>query len=542
MPQSHVFSVYAPTVDAISCTCSAWPGESRPMVRGDDGMWTLPADLPDGIHTYTYRLRSRSWFARDQEVEINDPLARFLAPDQRSTAVVIPPPPLAESYVWRHDALPHPEHGELAIYEVFIADLAADGRGTFADLTARLPHLAGLGFTAIELLPLTTADDTKGWGYTPSFFFAVEPRFGSEAELCRLVDEAHGHGLAVIFDGVYNHASRDCPLAHIDHDCYFHHAPKDPDVAWGPQFNYAMSLPGTDEFPARRFIKSKVAHWIREFHFDGIRYDAVSQLRDREFLGELTDWTRDLAGAKPFFAIAECLPLDPALVGINGPMDAWWREEFSQRVRSLLAGDWNGDALEGCIDCRRDGFPSGRDVVNYLASHDTGYTVRHLLERGLDEPAALYRMRLGLVLLFTSVGLPMVWMGDELGCAGATGASAESIPWAALAADPRRADLQALTARLLALRKAHGALRGDGCTTLLRDDDRRLLVVVRWDEAGGRVLIAIHGGDGDVDCRVTAPCPGRWREHVAEEAVDTDPDGGLAFTLGGWEARVWTPA
>jgi 1,4-alpha-glucan branching enzyme len=507
------------------------------MQRGADGTWTLEADLPDGTHTYTYHLVSLSWFQNGKEIDVPDPLGRFVSADRRASTVTIPPSTVAEQYAWKHDAVPHPDHERLAIYEVYVQDFHGSD-GTFAGVEERLAHIADLGFTAIEVMPLTASDTNLGWGYTPCFFFAVEPRFGSEAALCQLVDAAHGRGLVVLFDGVYNHASKDCPLAHLDHDCYFHHAPKDPAVAWGPQFNYALCLPGTTEYPGRHFIKQKVAHWIHLFHFDGIRYDAVSQMQDRDFLAELTPWARDLAGAKPFYAVAECLPVDLALVGPGSPMDACWNEAFSARMRALLAGAWDGDALERCFDCRKDGFPSGRDAVIYLASHDTGYTVRHLLDKGLDEAAALYRHRLGLTVLFTAVGLPMVWMGDEFGCPAPSGQEPRPLDWKLLD-DPRRRGLCDLTRGLLALRARMGALRGDGCAVLHRDDARQVLVVHRWDEAGGRVLIAVHGGDGDVALTVKAPAAGRWHEHILDFVHDTGAEDALLIELGGWQAQVF---
>ena len=536
----HTFSVYAPTTPLISCRCSAWGDEPRAMIRGDDGTWTLEADLPEGTHVYTYHLKSLSWFAKGQEVDVADPLARFLDEKQGATVVVIPPPIGADEYAWKHDAQEHPSHDRLAIYEVYVQDVSEAGGGTFNSVVARLEHIAHMGFTAIELMPITTSDTGKGWGYTPAFFYSVEPRFGSEIELCRLVDEAHGHGMAVFLDGVYNHASKDCPLAHIDHDCYFHHDPKDPGTAWGPQFNYGLNLLGTTEFPARHFIKQKIAHWIQLFHVDGIRYDAVSQIRDRHFLGEMTSWAREIAGAKPFFAVAECLPVERELVGPNGPMDACWRDSFSHGVRRLLSGTWDGDEIERCIDCRKDGFLSGKDVVNFLASHDTGYTARHLLDAGLDEDATLYRMRLGLVLLFTAVGLPMVWMGDEFGCATPCNQEPHPLPWSLIEADPRRAALVSLTRTLLHLRRDHAALRGDDCTILARNDLDGVLIFHRWDGSGGRVLVAFHGAGGDVACRIKAPTGGRWFEHTTGGDQEPDAQGELLFTFGGWQAQVWT--
>lgn len=507
-----------------------------PMIRQPDGTWTLSVELPEGHFTYSFRLNSMSWFAPGKEIDIPDPLSRRLSEDRTRTLLDIPAQLLAESYKWRHDAVLHPGHDRLVIYELYVQDYSRNaGKGTFDDVTAQLAHIAELGCTAIELMPVMLAG---GWGYTPTFFHAVEPRFGNEHALCHLIDEAHAVGMVVFLDNVYNHAGTDCPLAHIDHDCYFHHAPTDPSQAWGPQFNYALNIPGTSEYPARHFIKAKVAHWIQVFHFDGIRYDAVSQIEDHAFLGELVEWTRDLAGEKPFFSVAECLPINYSIVGPSRAMDACWNEPFAQRMRSLLSGHWNVDALGRCCDCRKDGFLSGLNVVNYLGSHDTGHTIRYLMDHGVDESAALYRMRLGFIVLITSIGIPMIWMGDEFGAMDPASSEPQPLPWDLLA-DPRRRELCDLIRGLMGLRRDHAALRGDNCSEIYRDDDQHLLVIHRWDEAGGRILVALHAGDGDRTLKLLAPAPGEWHEHTLNFSHMTDGTGNLQIELAGWQAQVF---
>ncbi len=219
-------------------------------------------------------------------------------------------------------------------------------------------------------------------------------------------------------------------------------------------------------------------------------------------------------------------------------MDACWNEPFTQRMRALLAGQWDGDALGRCYDCRRDGFASGLDAVNYLSSHDTGHTMRYLLDHGLDEGAALYRMRLGFIVLMTSIGIPMIWMGDEFGAMDPANQEPHPLPWDLLE-DPRRRELCDLVRGLLNLRKEHAALRSDNCSELHRDDEQHLLVTHRWDDAGGRILIAIHAGDGDRSLTLEAPAAGEWHEHTLNFSHNTDGDGKLKIELAGWQAQVF---
>ena len=136
------------------------------MERAPDGTWTLAVDLPSGTHRYVFHLASRSWFAQGDQIDVIDPLSRAVDAGGQASLATIPQDTSAQDFAWRHDQAGHPEHERLAIYELHVQDFALNGTGTFHHVQA-LPRIAAMGFTALELLPLSAADKMRGWGYTP---------------------------------------------------------------------------------------------------------------------------------------------------------------------------------------------------------------------------------------------------------------------------------------------------------------------------------------------------------------------------------------
>lgn len=530
--------LYAPTIDAVELVIEG-RDDAEAMVADDEpGWWRCGDELePGGELRYRFRLRSKSWFSDGEEVEVLDPACRAVS-DDGAWSIDAPEP--HREPAWHHDDQQLAPDEALAIYELYPRDFASTPGRQLDGVCERLDHLVDLGVNAIQLLPIERGPPVDGWGYTPLHVFAVDPDYGGQDDLAHLVDEAHGRGLRVLVDGIFNHVHQECPLARIDHDLWFHHEPKDPERAWGPQFNYRHRLGDDGTCPARSFARARLRRFVQGLHVDGIRFDAAAQIDDRELLDDLRREAQHLAGDKPFACIAEHLPEDPTLVGPDGAVDRCWRRSFTERIRALLRGEWDGDELVAAIDPRADGYRSGHDVVNYLACHDTGHTLRHLLDAGIDEGAALHRMELGYTLLLTAVGAPMLWMGDEFGAAGRGGDDeAQALPWSLLAEDERRQNLHARIRGLLALRRDRAALRGDGIDVIARDDERRVLVYQRWDDSGGRLLVVVHADDGHQEIAFDAPDGGsHWHERTLDVPHDADEAGVLHLQLDPWQALV----
>jgi maltooligosyltrehalose trehalohydrolase len=190
------------------------------------------------------------------------------------------------SFCWNDQAWPGRELYGLLIYELHIGTFTAEG--TFDAAIGKLGYLADLGVTAVEVMPVATFPGQHGWGYDGINLWAVHEPYGGPDGLKRFVDAAHAHGLAVVLDVVYNHVGIGNRLA--DFGPYFTSAHTTP---WGPAVN--LDQPGSDE--VRAFLLGNAMMWLRDFHIDGLRLDAVHALQDDRalpFLEELADAARAL--------------------------------------------------------------------------------------------------------------------------------------------------------------------------------------------------------------------------------------------------------
>ncbi len=347
--------------------------------------------------------------------------------------------------------------------------------------------------------------------------------------------------MRVIFDGIYNHAHQDCPLAQIDHDYWFHHDPKDPRFSWGPQYNYELWDEKLQVHPARKFITENIAYWIREFHIDGIRYDAAKQIDNFDALRLFRETARKAAGAKPFINIAEYLPEDPALVtGENPPMDAVWHDQFFWRIADGILANKPVDfpAIKQVIDPSQRGFTDCRQAVNYVSNHDHRRLMPRLAEYGMFDGAAFGRANLASTLLLTAVGIPMIWMGGEFGECKPKSNGPSKIDWKLLDNEPNR-NLHNHYRRMIQLRTQNEALQQNFIQFFFEDPARNVLAFVRWTEHGKRVVVIANLRDlPQNDLHIpNMPCAGRWHDWIADRAVDV-PDDGLRIDLSGLEAKV----
>src|SRR5690348_5909122 len=169
---------------------------------------------------------------------------------------------------WRGGAL----HGSV-IYELHAGTFTAEG--TFDAAIAHLDHLSGLGVHAVELMPVAAFPGQHGWGYDGINLWAVHEPYGGPDGLKRFVDACHARGLAVLLDVVYNHVGIGNRLG--DFGPYFTEAHVTP---WGPAVN--LDQPGSDE--VRAFLIGNALMWLRDYHLDGLRLDAVHALEDHRAL------------------------------------------------------------------------------------------------------------------------------------------------------------------------------------------------------------------------------------------------------------------
>ncbi len=324
------------------------------------------------------------------------------------------------------------------LYELHVGTFTA--AGTFDAAVERLDHLVDLGVSAVELLPCNAFAGRWGWGYDGVAWYAVHDPYGGPDGLKRFVDAAHARGIGVVMDVVYNHLG---PAGNYlpEFGPYLteaHHTP------WGPAVN--LDQPGSDE--VRRYVLDNALMWLRDYHVDGLRLDAVHALVDERatpLLEELAAEVEALGARlnKPLWLVAESDLNDARLVtsrdGGGYGLDGQWADDVHHALHATLTGETSGyygdfagvDVVakvltdvfrhDGCWSSFRDrahGRPvpasvPGHRFVVYLQDHDqignraTGDRISATLSDGL--------LKVGAALVLTSPFTPMLFMGEEWG-------------------------------------------------------------------------------------------------------------------------------
>ena len=233
-PRGIELGLFAPYNEVVELIGSWNEYKTIPLTKAEDGWWRHRLDLPDGEYRYKFRIKSNSYFALGEMLEVFDPYCISVSDDGKEMSILRVENGRQNefSYVWKHDDVPLPTNDKLVIYEMHVGDFtrglgtrAEDGKwekGRFKDAIAKLDHLFELGINCVELMPIKEFPG-ESWGYNIRSLFAIENTYGPAADFCELIDECHARGMRVVIDGVYNHADVDCPLAKIDYEYWFYH-------------------------------------------------------------------------------------------------------------------------------------------------------------------------------------------------------------------------------------------------------------------------------------------------------------------------------
>ena len=407
---------------------------SRASAASGAGWWHVQAD--PGTGRYAYRI--------DGSDPRPDPRSRHQPDGVHAPSALVD----TDEFVWSDESWRGIELQDAVIYEVHVGTFSPEG--TFAGVIDRLDHLVDLGVTVIELMPVAAFPGQRGWGYDGVNLFAVHEAYGGPAGLAALVDAAHARGLAVWLDVVHNHLG---PSGNYlsQFGPYFtdaHHTP------WGEAIN--LDGPHSDE--VRAFLLDNVAMWLRDYHLDGLRLDAVHELHDRRAM----TWLEEAAALAdeisfstgiPKHLIAESDRNDPATVtprGVGGAgglgLHGQWADDVHHGLHVALTGETQGyyadfapasvlPRLLSASPFLHDGTYSsfrgrihGRPVdpaitpgFRYVVSLQTHDQVgnRAVGDR-LSHLAGVDRAAVGAALLLTSPYTPMLFMGEEW---------AASTPW-----------------------------------------------------------------------------------------------------------------
>ncbi len=405
------FRLWAPSSDTVSLDIEGQ--DLQPMQALEGGWHEATLAAPPGTR-YRYRL--------PDGLAVPDPASRLQAPDVHDPSVVVDP----QEYDWRNDGWQGRPWHEAVVYETH-----AGVMGGFSGIRQRLPELRRLGVTAIEIMPVADFPGGRNWGYDGVLPFAPDTAYGTPSELKALVDDAHGLGLMVTLDVVYNHFGPDGAYLHAYAKPFFR---EDISTPWGAAIDFRRP-------EVCDYFTQNALYWLMEYRFDGLRFDAVHAISEESFLRDLAHTIR--ATVEPGRHVHLVLEHENNRAALlrSGPsaegFDAQWADDFHHCMHVLLTGESEGyyedfqDATSLLADCLANGFayqgqvsphlgrprgePSGHlpttAFVVCLQNHDQiGNRAMGDRLTTLADPQAL---RSAMALLLLSPFVPMLFLGEE---------------------------------------------------------------------------------------------------------------------------------
>jgi malto-oligosyltrehalose trehalohydrolase len=402
------FRIWAPQEKEVAVAVEE--GAVQPMAERSGGWFELETRCPAGAR-YRYRLGS----GRD----VPDPASRAQESDVHGPSLVVDP----SAYRWRHPDWQGRPWTDTVLYE-----LHAGLYGGFAGVQDELPRLAALGVTAVELMPINDFSGRRNWGYDGVLPFAPDRAYGTPGELKALVDRAHELRLTMFLDVVYNHFGPDGNYLGLYAPQFFR---TDVPTPWGSAIDFRQP-------PVRRFFIENALYWLMEYRFDGLRFDAVHAIVDRDFLDEMAAEIRRTV--EPGRHIHLVLEHDGNEAShLRQDYDAQWNDDAHHVLHVMLTGEHDGyyrdyadrpaQKLARCLSegfvyqgepsAYRKGKPRGTPCTDlsptafvlFLQNHDQVGN-RPFGDRltTLADPEAL---RAAIALQLLSPNIPLLFMGED---------------------------------------------------------------------------------------------------------------------------------
>jgi maltooligosyltrehalose trehalohydrolase len=421
----HNFTVWAPIPKKVALKLN--DADPIPM-RGPDanGYWNLSVDAANTGDRYGFVLD-------DDPKPYPDPRSLYQPDGVHNLSATYD----QKAFEWSDVFWQGPPLTGAILYELHIGTFTPEG--TFDGAIDRLQYLHDLGITHIELMPVAEFAGSRGWGYDGVDLFAVNHCYGGPDGLKRFVNACHVHGIGVILDVVYNHFG---PVG--NYTGFFgpyttpkHHTP------WGVAINFEDR--GSDE--VRRFFIDNAIMWMRDYHVDGLRLDAIHEIIDRSavhFLEQLSADVDNLSATlgRRLFLIAESDLNNPNIVrpieAHGFGMDAQWSDDFHHSLATILFTDPGHKGYYddfGEFEClakaakdifvfdgnyskyrnRSHGRPvdnlSAHHFINFLQNHDQ--VGNRALGDRIHQTVGLDRTKVALGLVLTAPMVPMLFMGEE---------------------------------------------------------------------------------------------------------------------------------
>lgn len=425
-PEGTHFRVWAPAAQRVAVVYEMGNRSTKEaaLTAAPDGYFEgLISDVAAGV-LYRYRLD-------DRPTLLPDPASRFQPEGPQGPSEVIDP----NSFVWSDAGWSGVSRQGQVVYEMHLGTFTPEG--TWGSALEQLRHLAEVGVTVVELLPVADFKGNFGWGYDGIHYFAPTRLYGRPDDARRFVDAAHRLGIGVILDVVYNHFGPGGEYLTEFSKTYCSSRHK---TDWGP----ALNLDDDGSAPVREFVLANVAYWLEEFHLDGFRVDATQDIHDdsdEHILTAMVRHARQRFPQRSLYFVAENEPQDVRIVqptdrGGHG-FDAMWNDDFHHSAMVALTGrneayymDYRGTPQELISACKRGFLYQGQRYawqkhrrgtpttglppwafVTFLQNHDQiANSARGLRCHLLTSPGR-YRALTALWLL--GPGTPMLFQGQE---------------------------------------------------------------------------------------------------------------------------------
>jgi maltooligosyltrehalose trehalohydrolase len=443
------FEVWAPDAGRVRLRVITQERDHYEMIAAEDGWWRLDVPETTGPVDYAYLLG-------DDPTPLPDPRSPWQpegvhGPSRRYDH---------SAFAWADERWTGRQLPGSVLYELHIGTFTPEG--TFDAAISRLDHLVELGVDLVEVLPINAFNGVHNWGYDGVCWYAVHDPYGGPDGFKRFVDACHRRGLGVVLDVVYNHLGPSG--AYLPR---FGPYLAQGSNSWGQSIN--LDGPGSDE--VRRYIIDNALMWLRDYHVDGLRLDAVHALVDHRAMHLLEELAREVEVLRahlrrPLSLIAESDLNDPRLVTAREAggygLHATWDDDVHHAVHALLTGERQGYYADfGSLECLatvmtgayyhagtwssfrrrvhgrpvdRANIPGHRFVVS-LQNHDQIGNRATGDRLSATQPPGL--LKVGAALMLTSPYTPMLFMGEEW---------AASTPWQFFTSHPEP-DLGEATAR-----------------------------------------------------------------------------------------------
>lgn len=526
------FRVWAPFAKAVAVTGSFNNWQKTPLSAEKDGYWAAEVQNVQAGQEYKFVITTDNG-----ELFKNDPRSLQVTTASGNSVIVDP------AFDWSEHHYVPPPFNEQVIYEMHIGTFNRPDpaeSGTFATAMTKLDYLSDLGVNMIELMPINTMANDRGWGYATDYIYSVESLYGGRRQFLEFVKAAHQKGIGIILDVVYNHFGPDSNLALWQFDgwsqdghggIYFYND-------WRSETPWGATRPDFGRLEIRQYITDNVRMWLEECHVDGLRVDSTIYIRNVKghnddppndlsdgwsLLQEITTKTNTI---KPgAITIAEDVGANnyitkPTNEGGAG-FASQWELNFPRTLRAALdaVNDSDRNLTDLCTILNHKFNADAFQRVVYSDSHDSAGNGGTRLNEEISpgQPDSLYarkRCLIAAAVVLTTPGIPMLLAGQEFMQGGSFN------DWQAL--DWKNADklsgIVSAHKHLIALRKNQygnsGGLTGQSFNVLHLNDQNKVLAYHRWQNGGpgDDVVIIVNFSNQKLqDYQLNFPRDGFWQ-------------------------------